>query len=83
MVWHNDGHKIYLRIERSEVVIVRTESPNKEESACRLPSGECAVQYFVDLYGLDCNAGSCDAAQSLQICWTLGGNTYDLDACQL
>lgn len=83
MIWHNDGHVIHLRVDRSEVKIVSTDCPNKEDSACRLPSGDCAVQYFVNLYGFDCNAGACDAAESIQICWTIGGNIYDLDACQL
>lgn len=83
MVWHNDGHIIHLRIDRSEVNIVQIDCPNQDNDPCRLPSGDCAVKYFVELYGLDCNAGSCDASESIQICWTLGGNPHDLDACQL
>ena len=83
MIWHNDGHVVHLRLERSEVVVSQVDCPSKESSSCYLPSGECAVQYFVDLYGLDCNAGACDAAESIQICWTIAGNTRDIDSCQL
>ena len=83
MTWHNDGHVIHLRLNRSEVEVVAVDCPNDETGACRLDNGVCAVSYFVEVYGLDCNAGSCDAAESIKICWTLGGNTRDIDSCQL
>lgn len=83
MVWHNDGHKIHLRINRSEVDIVEVFCPNPENGSCRTEYDGCAVEWFINRYGLECNAGSCPAAESIQICWTLIGDPRDLDSCQL
>jgi hypothetical protein len=83
MVWHNDGHNIHLRLNRSEVEIVSVDCPNKETGSCLIEDSECLVSMFIDRYGFDCNAGSCPAAESIQICWTIAGNTKDIDSCQL
>lgn len=82
MVWHNDNHAIHLRVNRSEVEIVHVDCPGENNSACQVDD-QCVVQYFIDRFGFDCNAGSCPASETIQICWTLGGNTKDLDSCQL
>jgi hypothetical protein len=83
MVWHNDNHVIHLRVNRSEVEIVQVDCPSKENSACLQEGHGCVVQYFIDRFGFDCNAGSCPASAEIQICWTIGGNLRDLDSCQL
>ena len=83
MVWHNDGHAIHLRINRSEVDIVSITCPHKEGGPCTGEHGDCTVSLLIDRYGLDCNAGSCPAAESIGICWTILGDKRDLDSCQL
>ena len=83
MVWHNDEHAIQLRLNRSEVEITEIECPHDETGDCRVEGNECVVQYFIYRFGFDCNAGSCPASERIQICWTLGRNPRDLDACQL
>lgn len=82
MVWHNDNHAIHLRVNRAEVEIVQVDCPNEGNGSC-IVDEQCVVQYFIDRFGFDCNAGSCPASETIQICWTLGGNTRDLDSCQL
>lgn len=83
MVWHNDGHVIHLAINRAEVEIVQIDCPSKDGGPCITEDGDCAVSEIVGRYGLDCNAGSCPAAESISICWTILGDTRDLDSCQL
>lgn len=83
MIWHNDGHVIHLRINRSEAEVVQIDCPNKDGGACIMENGDCAVEWLVYRFGLDCNAGSCPAAESIQICWTIAGDKRDIDACQL
>lgn len=83
MMWHNDGHKIQIRINRSEVDIVEVLCPNGDSGACHSAYEGCLVQWFIDRYGLDCNAGSCPASEFIQICWTVSGDQRDLDSCQL
>lgn len=83
MIWHNDGHAIYVRINKSELEIDSVYCPNKETSACLTEHYGCAVTWFINRYGFDCNAGSCPAAESIKICWTLGGDQRDLEECQL
>lgn len=83
MVWHNDGHVIHLRLNRSELEITSIDCPAKEKSACMTEHDGCSVIWFIDRYGLECNAGSCPASEAIEICWTLSGDPRDMDACQL
>jgi hypothetical protein len=83
MVWHNDNHAIHLRVNRSEVEIVQVDCPDEDSGSCQIDENGCVVRYFIDRFGFDCNAGSCPASEKIQICWTLGGNIRDIDACQL
>jgi hypothetical protein len=83
MVWHNDDHKIHLRINRSEIEIVEVECPHGDNGECHTEYDGCAVIWFLDRYGLECNAGSCPASETLQICWTLSGDNRDMESCQL
>lgn len=83
MVWHNDGHKIHLRINRSEIEITEVECPNEGAGECATEYDGCSVIWFLDRYGLECNAGSCPATECIQICWTLSGDKRDLEAGQL
>jgi hypothetical protein len=85
MVWNNDGHVINLRINKSELEIVGIECPHEGQSdkACQDSVYECLVKHFVGLYGMECNAGNCNATSSMQISWTLIGDTRVVDECQL
>jgi hypothetical protein len=83
MIWHNDGHHISLRINKSEVEITEIFCPNTLNSDCKHEHFGCVVDYFIDRFGLECNVGVCQAKSDLQICWSLVGDPYDLEACQL
>jgi len=80
MRWHNDGHTITMRINRSEIEIVEVSCPGGDECSSR--SG-CVVKYFVSRYGLECNIGACAPEEVMEICWALVGDDYDIDAAQL
>jgi hypothetical protein len=83
MVWHNDGHVLHVRINKSELEIVSIDCPSPESGECRVEHYGCAVQWFLDRYGFECNAGACPASESIPICWTLSGDGRELDSAQL
>lgn len=83
-VWHNDGHKIVLRINRSELEVLSVACPNIEDGGrCIDRRNNCIVSQFVYRYGMDCNGGVCPPAQEIPICWTLIGDIDDMDSCQV
>lgn len=83
-IWHNDGHSLLLRINRSELEILEVLCPAQDEKAeCKNINGECAVQWFIDRYGMDCNGGVCLAESQMKICWTLIGDKNDYESAQL
>lgn len=84
-IWHNDGHEIVLRINRADMEILSVFCPHEEnpEAECKNKLGECAVSAFILRYGMDCNAGVCDAHTPMKICWTLIGDKDSLDECQV
>lgn len=43
----------------------------------------CVVKYFVNLYGFECNIGSCAPEPVLEISWSLLGSVDDIDQAQL
>jgi hypothetical protein len=83
MLWHNDGHSISLRINKSDVEIVDILCPTGRTGECHHERVGCIVSYFISRFGLDCNVGVCPAMPNLQICWSLVGDPYEVDACQL
>ena len=83
MVWHNDGHVIHIRLNRAEVEITSIDCPGIEGSGCHTEYDGCCVKWFLDRYGLECNAGLCPGAEAIEICWTLAGDRRDMEACQL
>jgi len=83
MLWHNDGHKLFLQINKSELEIVDVYCPNTGGGDCRHERYGCIVEFFVTRFGLDCNVGVCPAKESLTICWSLVGDKYDVEAAQL
>jgi hypothetical protein len=84
MMWFDDGHKLRLQINRSELEITEIICPGTEDRECRHDRHRCLVEYFVSRYGFECNAGICPATDLLQICWTfLGDESGDVDAAQV
>lgn len=85
LVWHNDGHVLSLRIEKSELVITGILCPHVDESPdCHLTSDGCAVKWFINRFGLECNVGICSPAPQVEIAWAFTGNTeLGIDSCQL
>lgn len=83
-IWHNDGHEISLRINRADLEILTVFCPHEVNDAqCKNKFGECTVSSFILRYGMDCNAGVCDAHTPMKICWTLIGDKDSLDECQV
>lgn len=83
MTWHDDNHSIELRINKNELEIVEIVCPNDDIGLCLDPLHGCLVKYFINRYGMECNAGSCSAINIMQICWTLIGDNRIIDECQL
>lgn len=85
-MWHDDGHAIYLRLEKSKLRVSPMPCPHDEhkDSACyHAVYGGCVVNYFVQMFGLDCNVGVADPAPELAIAWARQGDPYDIDATQV
>lgn len=83
MRWHNDGHAIHLRLNKSELEIVGIDCPHDTSSACWNERYGCLVKHFIAIYGLECNVGVCAAQEWLQICWSIVGDAFDTDSSQL
>jgi len=83
MLWHNDGHEITLRINKSELEIIEIKCPNSESGDCWDSTHGCLVEWYVSRYGMECNAGSCPASEKILLCWTIIGDSRNLDAAQL
>jgi hypothetical protein len=82
VIWHNDGHSLWLSIEKAELQILEVSCPDTEDAECKSKQG-CVVQWFVKLYGLDCNIGTCAPEEHIEICWSLVGDPDMLDIAQL
>jgi hypothetical protein len=83
MLWHNDGHHISLRLNKSDVEITEIFCPAGDGGQCRHARVGCVVDYFINRFGLDCNVGVCSMQENIQICWSLVGDTFDIDSAQL
>ena len=83
MVWHNDGHILTLKIVKSELEVIDIFCPAKEDSECTDEQNGCVVKWFINRFGMECNAGSCLAEPNMEICWTVQGNLRDMDSSQL
>lgn len=83
MTWHDDGHIIKLWINKNELEITEIICPNQDIGACVDPVHGCLVQHFVNRFGMECNAGSCSAIDTMDICWTLIGDNRIIEECQL
>lgn len=82
-IWHNDKHKIVLRINKSDLEVTEVICPDSETKECITEDGECIVRWFISRYGMECNGGMCPAQSEIEICWTLVGDIRNPDASQL
>jgi hypothetical protein len=84
LIWHNDGHEIGLRIEKSELAITGIKCPHGDDGPCKLTKDGCAVQWFIQRFGLECNVGVCDPAPTIRIAWAFVGDpAMGLDGSQV
>lgn len=80
LVWHDDGHKLWLELRRDELVVLSVTCPREE---CVNKHGICVVDEFVKRYGLECHVGQCAPVETLQIAWSINGHMDDMDDCQV
>ena len=83
MVWNRDGHTMHLQLNKHEVVLTHVDCPETDDRACQHITAGCLVQWFLGRFGLDCNVGFAEPAGSMEIAWTVVGETSDLDMCQV
>ena len=85
-VWHNDGHQITVTLEHANINTKLTRCPNKGKSGTDCyheDANGCIVEYFIDLFDLECNVGTAPAAPDMPIAWAVVGSTKDLDKAQV
>ena len=86
MIWHDDGHAVFLQINKSEIKILTVTCPHeeKESAPCSHPDAKCVVDWFVSRYGLDCNVGVCEPQPVLNVAWSYVGDLHrEIDAGQV
>ena len=83
MLWHDDGHSITLRINRSELEVLSITCPKSDDRKCASEEHDCVVEYYIHRFGMECNAGVCPATENMEICWTSVGSEHDVDSMQL
>lgn len=84
MMWFDDGHRLRLQINRSELEITEIICPRTDGRQCKHDRHDCVVEYFLSRYGFECNAGVCPGTELLDICWTLLGDASgDIEASQV
>lgn len=84
MVWHNDGHTVTLQIQKHELVILMVHCPAEDETAqCQHHQHGCLVEFFLKRFGLDCNVGIAFPKAEMGLAWTLVGDRYDIESCQV
>lgn len=83
IVWHNDGHSINLTINKSNIVVSSVICPGHEDRACKVGQFTCIVTWFLDVYGLECNVGICEASPTVEIAWSAVGDFDDPQLCQV
>jgi hypothetical protein len=82
-VWHNDGHSIYMVLNRNEIEIQVVSCPGHENRECQIGKFDCIVDWFLDRFGLDCNVGVCELSSTMEIAWSVQGDVEDPDLCQV
>jgi hypothetical protein len=83
ILWHRDGHFFELQLNKHEIAIVNITCPDTEDRACKHEQAGCVVEWFLRRFGLDCNVGIAQPEPRMEIAWTLVGDTWDIDTCQV
>lgn len=81
--WHNDGHYIIVRINKSELEVLHVDCPGPDDAECKHEDYGCLVRFFINRFGMECNAGSCPAEEKIDICWTIVGDKKNPDSAQV
>lgn len=85
--WHADGHYITTKLDKYRFVVRAGECPTKGDSdaACYHPeiSGNCLVNHFVSLYGLELNQGVAEPKATMEIAWARFGSHWNTDDMQV
>ena len=50
MMWHDDGHSLRLRINKSELEIMEVICPDLPGKKCFHEEHDCVVKYFVNRF---------------------------------
>lgn len=82
-VWHNDGHRISYLLDHAEILVKPEPCHHGPGAECHHLTAGCVVEYFVSLYGAECNVGVAAVHPSMEIAWAIFGDPHDIDACQL
>lgn len=82
LVWHDDGHRLWLQLNRDTVVVMTVFCPGPD-AKCRDRHNRCVVTEHIDRYGLECHVGQCPPEEYLVIAWTLQGDIDDPDESQV
>lgn len=82
LVWHDDGHSLWLELNRDNVVVLSTFCPGPA-AQCRNRHDRCVVTEHIDRYGLECHVGQCPPAEHLKVAWSLQGDIDDPDESQV
>lgn len=83
MMWHRDGHTVSLKIVKSEILVESIYCPHGDSGECYEGQYGCLVTWFLTRFGMECNVGSCVAGSPLELCWTIVGDSRDMDSCQV
>jgi hypothetical protein len=84
MMWYDDGHSMFLELNRTEVLITTVMCSGAADSPCRQNKRiGCLVQHFLGRFGLEVNVGVCPAAEQIPIAWAVVGDPMDVDLCQV
>lgn len=83
VVWHKDGHVLYLQLNRSELSVTMTLCPKHEDRSCAVGKFDCIVEWFLSRYGLECNVGVSEVSSEMEVAWSVHGDTDDSDLCQV
>lgn len=85
-VWHDDAHVMHLMLNGADLSIVMTECPHAGDVSAECYHQDisgCIVSHFLQIYGLDCNVGSCEPSGQMQIAWSPQGNVNHIEEMQV
>jgi hypothetical protein len=81
LVWHDDGHTLWLELNRSELMVLSVLCPGGEE--CADSRGRCVVEWFINRFGLECHVGVCVPEEQVRIAWAIVGDKDEKDESQV